>query len=155
MSRWIRRAAGATALVVALDIGLSVFDFAPDHLRLALLVALVVAVTGLLSDSVGETGAHWRVEPMGGGSVIATDRHLASYVRILESHLTARTPDGALRDRLATLCDERLQRRHGLGRDDPAAEALLGPELLSELSGPARRLRGEEIDGYLERIEQL
>ena len=146
MSRWVRRAAGTAALVVILDI-------APDHLRLALLVALGVAVTGLLSDSVGESGAAWRVEPMGSGGVTSTDSHLASYVRILESHLTARTADTALRDRLATLCDERLSRRHGLTRDDPAAEALLGSELLRELAGPARRLRREEIDGYLWRLE--
>ena len=155
MKRWLLRATGAAALVVTLDIVLSVFDFAPDHVRLALLVTLGVAVTGLLSDSVGETGATWRVEPMGRGGVTATDPHLASYVRILESHLTARTADSALRDRLATLCDERLTRRRGVTRDDPAAEALLGPGLLRDLTGPPRRLRREEIDGYLRRIEQL
>ena len=63
--------------------------------------------------------------------------------------------DTALRNRLATLCDERLSRRHGLTRDDSAAEALLGSELLRELDGPPRRLRREEIDGYLKRIEEL
>jgi hypothetical protein len=155
MRRWVRRATGAAALFVALDIVLSVFDFAPDHVRLALLVALGVAITGVLSDSVAESGPVWRVEPMGRGGATGTDSHLASYVRILESHLTARTADTALRDRLATLCDERLSRRHGLTRDEPAAEALLGSELLRELSGPPRRLRREEIDGYLRRIEEL
>jgi hypothetical protein len=155
MRRWVRRASGAAAVVVVLDIVLSVFDFAPDHLRLALLVALGIAVTGLLSDSVGESGPVWRVEPMGRAGATATDPHLASYVRILESHLTARTADTALRDRLATLCDERLSRRHGLTRDDPAAEALLGPGLMRELTGTPRRLRREEIDGYLRRIEEL
>ena len=155
MRRWVLRAAGAAVLAVALDIVLSIFDFAPDHVRLALLVALGVAVMGLVSDSVGQPGAVWRVEPMGRGGVIATDRHLASYVRILESHLTARTADTALRARLAALCDERLSRRHGLTRDDPGAEALLGPELLHELAGPPRRLRREEIYRYLRRIEDL
>ncbi len=155
MKRWVRRAAGAAALVLALDILLTLFDFAPDHLRLALLVALTVAVTGLLSDSLGEGGPVWRVEPMGTGGVTATDPHLASYVRILESHLTARTADTALRDRLAALCDERLTRRHALTRDDPAAEALLGSGLLRDLAGPPRRLRREEIDGHLRRIEEL
>ncbi|MFL6001662.1 MAG: hypothetical protein ACJ72P_02535 [Nocardioides sp.] len=155
MRRWVRRATGAVALFVVLDIVLSVFDFAPDHLRLALLVALGVAVTGLLSDSVAESGPAWRIEPMSRGGATATDSHLASYVRILESHLTARTADTALRDRLAALCDERLNRRHGLTRDDPAAEALLGPGLTRELTGPPRRLRREEIDAYLRRIEEL
>ena len=155
MKRWARRAAGAAALFVALDIVFTVVDFEPDHLRLALLVALAVAVLGLFTDSLGEGGAVWRVEPMGTGGVTATDPHLASFVRILESHLTARTADTALRDRLAVLCDERLTRRHALTRDDPAAAALLGSELLRDLAGPPRRMRREEIDGHLRRIEEL
>jgi hypothetical protein len=155
MKRWTRRAAAAAVLVVALDIVFVLLDFAPDHLRLALLVALAVAVTGLLVDSLAESAPVWRVEPMGTGGVTATDPHLASYVRILESHLTARTSDTALRDRLAALCDERLARRHALTRDDRAAEALLGSALLRDLAGPPRRLRRDEIDGHLRRIEKL
>jgi hypothetical protein len=154
MSRWMRRAAGAAALLLVLDVLLSVFEFAPNHVRLALLVALAVAVSGLLLDSLAE-GPVWRAEPMGTGGVTATDPHLASYVRILESHLTARTADTALRDRLAALCDERLARRHALTRDDAAAETLLGSGLLHDLAGPPRRLRREEIDAYLRRIEEL
>lgn len=155
MRRWARRAAGTVALVVLLDVVLTQFDFAPDHLRLALVVALGVAVTGLLIDSLAEGGSAWRAEPMSTGGVTATDPHLASYVRILESHLTARGADTALRNRLAALCDERLARRHALSRDDPAAEALLGPELVGVLSGPPRRLTREQIDGCLRRIEAL
>ena len=155
MRRWARRAAGTVALVVLLDVVLTQFDFAPDHLRLALVVALGVAVTGLLIDSLAEGGSAWRAEPMGTGGVTATDPHLASYVRILESHLTARGADTALRNRLAALCDERLARRHALSRDDPAAEALLGPELVGVLSDPPRRLTREQIDGCLRRIEAL
>lgn len=155
MKPWLRRAAGAAALLIGLDIVLTLFDFAPDHLRLALLVALAVAVTGLLTDSLGEDAPVWRVEPIGAGGATATDPHLASYVRILESHLTARTPDTALRDRLAALCDERLARRHMLTRDETEAEALLGAALLRDLAGPPRRLRREEIDDHLRRIEDL
>jgi hypothetical protein len=155
MRRWARRAAGTVALVVLLDVVLTRFDFAPDHLRLALVVALGVAVTGLLIDSLAEGGSPWRVEPMSTGGATATDPHLASYVRILESHLTARGADTALRNRLAALCDERLARRHALTRDDPAAQALLGPELAGVLSGPPRRLTREQIDGCLSRIEEL
>jgi hypothetical protein len=155
MRRWARRAAGTVALVVLLDVVLTRFDFAPDHLRLTLVVALGVAVTGLLIDSLAEGGSAWRAEPMGSGGATATDPHLASYVRILESHLTARGADTALRNRLAALCDERLARRHALSRDDPAAAALLGPELVGVLSGPPRRLTREQIDGCLRRIEEL
>jgi hypothetical protein len=155
MKRWARRAAGAAALFVVLDLVLTRFEFAPDHLRLALLVALAAAVTGLLTDSLAEGGSTWAGEPMGSGGATATDPHLASYVRVLESHLTARGADTALRDRLSALCDERLRRRHALSRDDPAAEALLGPELTGVLAGPPRRLRKEQIDDYLRRIEEL
>ena len=155
MKRWVRRALAAVALLVVLDIVLGLFEFAPDHLRLALVVALAVAVIGLLMDSIAEVRSAWRVEPVGAGVATATDPHLASYVRILESHLTARGADAALRDRLAALCDERLARRHALTRDDPAAEGLLGPELLGVLSGPPRRLKRDQIDGYLRRIEDL
>ena len=155
MTRWARRAAGAAALFLVLDLVLTRFEFAPDHLRLALVVTLAVAVTGLLTDSLAEGGSAWVGEPMGSGGATATDPHLASYVRVLESHLTARGADAALRDRLAALCDERLGRRHSLSRDDPAAEALLGPELIGALAGPPRRLRKEQIDDYLRRIEDL
>jgi hypothetical protein len=155
MTRWARRAAAAAVLAVVLDILLTRFEFAPDHLRLALVVALAVAVIGLLTDALAESGSPWRVEPMGSGRATATDPHLASYVRILESHLTARGADSALRDRLAGLCDERLARRHALTREDPAAGALLGTELISALAGPPRRLRREQIDDYLRRIEDL
>ena len=155
MKRWVRRAVAAVALLVVLDIVLGVFEFAPDHLRLALVVALAVAVIGLVVDSIAEVGSAGRVEPIGSGVATATDPHLASYVRVLESHLTARGADAALRDRLAALCDERLSRRHALTRDDPAAEGLLGTELLGVLAGPPRRLQREQIDRYLRRIEDL
>lgn len=155
MRRWARRAVGAAALFVVLDLVLTRFEFAPDHLRLALVVALAVAVTGLLTESLAEGGSAWSVEPMGSVSTTATDPHLASYVRVLESHLTARGADTALRDRLAALCDERLGRRHALSRDDADTEALLGAEMLGVLAGPPRRLRKEQIDDYLRRIEDL
>lgn len=155
MRGWARRAAGAAAVFVVLDLVLTRFEFAPDHLRLALVVALAAAVIGLLTDSLADSGSAWSGEPTGSGGATATDPHLASYVRVLESHLTARGADTALRDRLAALCDERLGRQHAVSRDDPAAETLLGPELLAVLGGPPRRLRKEQIDDYLRRIEDL
>jgi hypothetical protein len=155
VKHWAWRGALAVALVLALDVLLTVFDFAPDHLRLALLVALAVAVVSLVVDGLTDAASAWRVERVGSGGVTTTDTHLATYVRVLESHLTARGADTALRNRLATLCDERLARRRALSRDDPAAEALLGSALLRDLAGPPRRLRREEIDDYLRRIEEL
>ena len=96
MKRWVRRAAGAAALLLGLDIVLTLFDFAPDHLRLALLVALAVAVTGLLTDSLGEDAPVWRVEPMGTGG-----RHRdRSPPRVVRPH-PREPPDRAHRRRRA------------------------------------------------------
>jgi hypothetical protein len=88
-------------------------------------------------------------------SLPGSDVRLAAYVRLVENHLTARTPDHGLRDRLGALCDERLERRRGLRRTDPAARGLLGGDLLRYLEGPPRRLSRDEIDDYLRRIEEL
>jgi hypothetical protein len=80
---------------------------------------------------------------------------MARYLSLMEGHLTARTPDAALRDRLAVLADLVLRQRHGVGREDPAAVELMGPELTRVLGGPPARLSRAEIDRILSRIEGL
>lgn len=130
-------------------------EFEPDALRLGLLVALCVAVLALVQESLSDRGPRWSVHAVRPLSPPGSDVRLAAYVRLIENHLTARTPDRVLRDRLAVLCDERLERRHGLRRHDPAAQALLGGNLLRDLEGPPRRLSRDEIDDYLRRIEEL
>jgi hypothetical protein len=127
----------------------------------ALLVVLAVAVSGLVRDSRdAHTGAPDWSTPAPRATVPAGgDARLAAYVRLVEAHLSARAPDPELRDRLAALCDQRLERRHGLDRRDPAARdavrGLLGDRLLSDLTGPPRRLRPVEVDEHLRRIEAL
>ena len=59
------------------------------------------------------------------------DHRFASYVRLIESHLTADVPDAALRDRLAAVADQRLEQRHGYAWATRGADELLGPELIA------------------------
>ena len=132
--RWRGRIVGALLLYAVLEVVLSLTDYAPDPLRLALLVGLCVAALGLLRDSLGDSAPLWAAEPVQPVVPEGSDARLAAYVHLVEDHLTSRTPDGALRDRLVTLSDQRLA---------------------DDLAGPPRRLSPAEIDDYLRRIEDL
>ncbi len=118
MRTFRQRVIAAAVLFVCIDVLLTVLDFDPDHLRVGLLVALGVAVSGLVLDSMGESGPPWTAEGRRDLVPAGADERLAGYVRLLESHLTADAADSGLRDRLAALCDDRLERRHGLTRGD-------------------------------------
>ena len=155
MRTWGWRLVSGVVLLVVLDVVFTVVDFEPDHLRLALVVGLGTAVAGLVWDTLGDSGPPWAADRVGTAHSSGSDAHLATYVRLLESHLTAAHADSGLRDHLAGLCDERLARRHGLTRADPAAADLLGRAMLEDLAGPPRRLRRGEIDEYVRRIEEL
>ena len=59
---------------------------------------------------------------------------------------------------LAELADERLRLRHGITRasDPRRARELLGDDLWSALSGPARRaLKPRDVETYLDAMERL
>ncbi|MFC4784082.1 hypothetical protein ACT8ZV_06385 [Nocardioides sp. MAHUQ-72] len=132
--RWWWRALGALALYAVLEVTLTVVDYAPDPLRLALLVGVGVAAAGLARDSLAVTGpATWSAQPSHSVLPTGSDARLAGYVRMVEDHLTAPTPSGVLRDRLVDLSDG---------------------ELADELEGPPRRLGKAQIDDYLRRIEE-
>jgi hypothetical protein len=126
-----------------------------DHLRLVLVVAVVVAAAGLVLDAAQVESIRWHVTPERGDQQGSADPRTASYLRVLESHLTAREPGSALQDRLNDLAEQVLQLRHDLSRHDPAASALLGPELQRVLTEPPRRLGVDEIDRCVRRIEDL
>lgn len=153
--RWWRRLAGGVVAFAALETVLVLVRADPDAVRLALLVATCVAVLGLLLDALSDGGVRWDVEVERPSGREHRDPRLAGYLRLLEAHAAARSPDPVLRDRLATLADRVLAQRHGLGRADPGATALLGPEVLAVLTGPPRRLTPAEIDRCLTRIEEL
>jgi hypothetical protein len=143
------------AVFATLEVVFVVVDFEPDALRLALVVALVVVTWALVLDSLADAGPSWEVDAAHPTRPPGQDPRTARYLSLLESHVTARTPDGALQDRIAALADLALRQRHGLGRDDPAADGLLGPDLAAVLAAPPRRLSKAEIDRCVRRIEEL
>ena len=153
--RWGRRAAGGLVVFVALEVVLELVHAGPDAVRLALLVATCVGVLGLVLDALSDPGPSWTVEVEAPFSRDREDPRLARYLNLVEAHLTARSDDSALRDRLGVLADQVLRQRHGLTLDDPRADELLGPELVAVIAGPPRRLGLAEIDHCLTRIEEL
>ena len=153
--RWWWRALVGVAIVVAVNALARVTDTQLDQLRLVLVVAVVVAAAGLVVDAAQVEGVRWHVAAEPRDVQGSTDPRTASYLRVLESHLTSREPGSALRDRLGDLADHVLALRHDLTRTDPGAVALLGPELHRVLTEPPRRLAVDEIDRCVRRIEEL
>jgi len=153
--RWWWRVAGGLIAFGAIEGAVVLMDGRADELRLALVIALVICASALLVDAAPVEAAPWsgHVEPEGGLSRL--DPRTASYLRILEGHLSAREVDGALRDRLRELADQTLRARHDLAVDDPGAEALLGHELLRVLNERPTRLDAARIDRCVTRIEEL
>ena len=153
--RWWGRAAVGVVVFAVLEVLLTLAYAGPDAVRLALLVATCVGVLGLVLDTMSDAGPTWTVEveqpsARGGG-----DPRLSRYVNLIEAHLSARSDDSDLRDRLATLTDQVLRQRYAVRRDDPGAASLIGPELDAIISGPVRRLSPADIDRCLTRIEEL
>ena len=153
--RWWRRLAGGLAVFSVLEVILVLADLDPDPVRLALLVATCVGVLGLVLDALADGGPSWVVEVEQPTARETSDSRFAHYVAMLEAHLSARSHDVVVRDRLGVLADHVLRQRYGVRHDDPRAPDLLGPELTAVLSGPARRLEPAEIDRCLTRIEEL
>ena len=154
-NRWTRRLAGGVVTFAVLEVSLVLAQTDPDPVRLALLIATLVGVLGLILDALPEGGVSWEVTVEQPSVRTTGDPRLARYVNLLEAHEAARSRDTALRDRIGTLADQVLRQRYGVPRDDPRAAELLGPELAALLEAPARRLDPAEIDRYLTRIEEL
>lgn len=153
--RWGVRLVALALLVTALYVGFAYFDYEPRLLPLALLVTVCVATVWLVIDVLGDLGPSWDVPQVVHVVPLGQDARLATNLRILEGHVTSTTPDRALQHRLGRLADQRLVQRHGLSVEDPRAADLLGPELLSVLADPPRRLRVEEIERQVRRIEEM
>lgn len=145
----------AAAYVVTLVLT-TLLAWDPDPVRLAL-VFLVVAVSGSvvlrLLDPADRDG--WGVITTSPRAESGRDQRTMLYLRIISGHLTTRTPDGVLRDRVADLADRTLAQRHGLRLGDPRATALLGDELVDVVSGEPRLLDVARLDRLLTRIERL
>jgi hypothetical protein len=153
--RWWLRIATAAFAFAAIEGALMVTHGDADELRLALVVALVVCAFALLVDATPVQPATWtpHVEPEDG--LVRLDPRTASYLRILEGHISAREADVGLRGRLRELADQTLRVRHDFGVDDPRAAELLGTELREVLTGPPRRLDPDQIERCVRRIEEL
>jgi hypothetical protein len=140
--------------VVGLTIFATIEDTHPRPLPTLLLVCAVVAVFGMLTDSSGADPADWSPMTELATSTTGQDVGLAGNVRLLENHLSAREVDSLLPARLARMTADRLSRL-GMSRADPAIVRQLGPTLTAVLDGPPRRLRREEIEECIRRIEEL
>ena len=131
------RGLGALLVFAVLDVVLALTDFAPDALRLALLVLVCAAGVSLLFDSAHDgAAAPWPDHESRPVLPAGADPRLGAYVRLIEDHLTARAPDRALQDRLVEL----------------SGGTAAG--LAEELAGPPRRLVRHQIEDYLTRIEE-
>ncbi len=151
---WFRLAAGVLAFA-GIEAAVLAVDGQADELRLALVVALVVCASALLADSTPVEPAGWAAHAEPEGGLARLDPRTASYLRILESHLSARDVDAALRERLRELTDQTLRARHDIALEDPRAAELLGRELERVLTDPPYRLDPDRIERCVRRIEEL
>ena len=153
--RWWWRLTGGLIAFGGIEGAILLIHGQADELRLALVIALVVCAAGLLVDATPVEPAVWasHVEPEGGLGRL--DPRTASYLRILESHQSAREVDVALRNRLRELAAQILRARHDLTVDDPRAAQLLGPELRRILDEAPTKLDSHQIERCVNRIEEL
>lgn len=150
----IRRLLAAVGVLAVAEGVLAATGHDLHPVEITLLVTVGVLVVALVLDLGGEAPGQWPVHRPE-DTVVPVERRLATYTRIIESNQTARQPDPLVRDLLRRLADERLDRHHGLSRDDPAAADLLGPDLLAVLDGPPALIRPARLSAYLDRIEEL
>ena len=153
--RWWRRLAGGLVTFAVLYVALALAETDPDPVRLALLVAISAGVLGLVLDALADGSPSWDVPVDRPSGRDTGDPRLSRYVNLLEAHLSARSQDATVRDRLGLLADQVLRQRYGVPRDDPRAAELLGPDLVAVLTQPPRRLEPAEIDRCLTLIEEL
>ncbi|MGI8523821.1 MAG: hypothetical protein ACR2K3_11020 [Nocardioides sp.] len=152
--RWVGRVVVGALLYAAIYAGALVEHVRPDAVRLALLVGVGVAVIGLVLDTAAIGAAGWEVVDAFPVTPPGQDHGLSTYVRLVENHLTSRTPDPLLQQRLERLVDLRLERR-SLRRGDPGVDDLLGPAVLRVIDGPTRRLTPAELTQCVRHIEEL
>ena len=153
-NRWVVR-----AVLVGLGIaGLTAFalveDTRPRVVPTVLLVAAMVAIYGMLTDTGGTEPANWAPAVESAVSPSGQDSGLAGNMRLLENHLSSREVDPHLQARLARMTDDRLARL-GLSRGDADVARRLGPTLSEVLASPPRRLKRAEVEECIRRIEEL
>ena len=156
-----RRTAVAVAVGAGAYLSTWLLDLEPDPIAVLLVTALGFGALALLRESVTPYRSQWY--PPVGADPLTRGRDGATFadLRLLESHQTARHPDGHLRRRHGLLADRALLGTQGVGLDSDEGRARLGPEvahLLGDADDPAgrgRRLSPRDIDLCLRTIEEL
>jgi hypothetical protein len=151
---WLRLVVLVAAAAAVLLIG-GRLEMDPDPVRVVLTTAAVVVLVGLLLDAAPPPAPGWRLEEAHVADFHRRDPRTAANLRILEHHLAMNRADSALRDRLAELVEQVLLVRHGEHPETARAYELMGPELTAVVNDPPRKLRREEIERYVRRIEEL
>lgn len=154
--RWLWRGLFAALAGVAVWIATDAGELGPHPLALVALIALAVAVGGLVVDSLSLSGvAAWVPHPPVDPRTRARDPRTGSHLHLLEAHLAARTPDDHLASRLIGLAEERLRARHGLAATSEEGRRLLGEPVDRLRAQPDRRLTPDDVDRVLRSIERL
>ncbi|WP_340537567.1 hypothetical protein [Nocardioides sp. GXZ039] len=152
---WRRRALLIAAAAVVVPVGCALMKFDPDPVPVVL-VTLLVGIGGfVVLDAVRQVPAVWTPLPPAVSGAEGADARTQNYLRHLENHLSARTPDRGLRDRIRRLADGTLQARHGVRLDSEAGRALIGEQWCAATEGPVERMRPREIDRLIRTIEEL
>jgi hypothetical protein len=151
---WFRLVVVIASAVTVLWVGHR-FGMDPDPVRVVLVSGAVVVLVGLLLDAAPPPAPGWRLEESHVADWHRRDPRTAANLRILEHHLAVSHPDAILRDRLAELTEQVLLVRHGEQPETARAYRLMGPELTRLVNDPPRKLRRQEIELYVRRIEEL
>jgi len=151
---WLRIVVLIASAAAVLWIG-EKLEMDPDPVRVVLITAAVVVLVGLLLDAAPPPAPGWRLEEAHVTDFHRRDPRTAANLRILEHHLAMSTADSALRDRLADLAEQVLLVRHGEHPETARAYQLMGSELTAVVNDPPRKLRREEIERCVQRIEEL
>lgn len=153
-----RRTAGVLALGTGIYLGTAVLQFEPDLVAVLLVTCLAFAGVSLVTESVTTFGSEWYPPALHDPLTRGRDSATFADLRLLESHQTARHPDGHLRRRLGELADRALRATQGVGLDSDEGRARLGPQVAGLLEGTdrrERRLSPRDIDLCLRTIEEL
>jgi len=153
--RWWLRLVVLVASAVAVLWGGERLEMDPDPVRVVLITAAVVVLVGLLLDAAPPPAPGWRLEQSHVADFHHRDPRTAANLRILEHHLAMSKVDSALRDRLSDLTELVLLVRHGEQPETAQAYSLMGPELKAVVNDPPRKMRREEIEKCVRRIEEL
>lgn len=153
-SWWFPRVVVAGVLLAA-GVALARYEHVtPDAVRLPLVIAAGVFLVGLAVDVSATRTPDWDVSEVRSVNPVGQDPGLNRNVRLLENHLTSRTVEPLVQQRLTLLADARLAEL-GLRRGEPGVDDRLGPTLCDVIDSAPRQLGRGTIEECIRRIEEL